>query len=260
MHFSFKTTFLGLSVLVFIAACKGKDEEPLPSCTGITWGYEDTDGPDYWAELCIDYTPCGGQVQSPVNLLGTIYDPTLTDIAQTYNASGTHILNTGHSLQLNYDAGSSVFVDGDTYPLVQFHTHTHSEHALYGREFPMELHFVHKNATTGKIVVIGVFVEEGAENSLLAGFIPYLPATKNGTYDDATATFSALSFMPADKSYFKYAGSLTTPPCSEVVTWVIMEHPITASAAQIASFKMLENVNARPQQALGGRTIQYHKG
>jgi carbonic anhydrase len=123
----------------------------------------------------------------------------------------------------------------------------------------MEMHFVHKNDATGKLAVIGVFVEEGAENSILSHLVDHLPATKDAVYDDATSTFAASDLLPSDKSYFTYSGSLTTPPCSEIVTWIVMEHPVEASTAQIHDFEALEHENARPVQPLESRTIKHHK-
>lgn len=262
------TTFLKNTLLSGLAGCllllntsckDDKKGEELPSCEGVHWEYEGVDGPDHWSELCVDYTPCGGRVQSPVDITGAVDDAALPDIPQTYSASATHIVNNGHTIQFNYDAGSTIVVNGETFTLLQFHTHTHSEHTVGGASYPMEIHFVHKNEATGKLAVLGVFVEEGAENATLAHFIDHLPATHDATYD-AADTYNALDFFPADKSYFTYAGSLTTPPCSEIVTWFVMEHPIEASADQIHDFEALEHENARPVQALEGRTIRHHQG
>lgn len=247
------------TALIFTATACGEDEKSLPSCDGVTYEYSGVDGPDHWAELCVDYTPCGGKVQSPVDITGASDDASLTDIPQTYSNSGTHIVNKGHTIQFNYDAGSSITINGETYDLVQFHTHTLSEHTVNGASAPMEIHFVHKNAATGKLAVIGVFVHEGAENAILKNFVDHLPATKDATYDDTAVNFSALDLMPSDKSYFTYSGSLTTPPCSEIVTWVVMEHHIEASAAQIHDFEALEHENNRPVQPLEGRAIKHHK-
>ena len=250
---------LMISSMLFLTFACGEKETPLPSCTGVQYEYEGADGPDYWSQLCVDYTPCGGRVQSPINITGAVEDASLTNVPQTYNSTATHIVNKGHTIQFNYDAGSSIVLNGETYDLLQFHTHTHSEHEINGKTTPMEMHFVHKNAATGKLAVIGVLVEEGAENVQLSHFIGHLPAIKDAAYD-AADTFNALNFMPSDKSYFTYSGSLTTPPCSEIVTWIVMEHSIEASSAQIHEFESLEHENARPVQAILGRTIKHHKG
>lgn len=255
-----KNTFLPFAagcLLLLNVSCKG-DDKVLPSCDGVEYTYDGIDGPDHWSELCVDYTTCGGKVQSPINITGAVDDATLANIPLTYSTTGTHIVNKGHTIQFNCDAGSKIVVNGETYDLLQFHTHTHSEHTIGGVSAPMEMHFVHKNAATGKLAVIGVLVEEGAENALLKNVVDHLPATKDATYD-AADTFNAKDFMPADASYFTYAGSLTTPPCSEIVTWIVMEHTIEASTAQIHDFEALEHENARPTQALEGRSIKHHK-
>jgi len=243
---------------LLLTAVSCKEDKTLPSCEGVTYEYEGIDGPEHWSELCVDYTDCGGKVQSPVDITGAVDDATLPNIPRTYTASATHIVNKGHTIQFNYDGGSTITVNGETYELLQFHTHTHSEHTVGGVSAPMEIHFVHKNAATGKLAVIGVFVEEGAQNTVLEHFVHHLPATLDAKYE-AAETFSALDLMPSDQSYFTYAGSLTTPPCSEIVTWIVMEHHIEASAAQIHDFEALEHENARPVQALEGRTIKHHK-
>lgn len=247
-----------LAGFLLLSAVSCKDDKELPSCEGVTYEYEGENGPEHWSELCVDYTDCGGKVQSPIDIKGAVDDAALPLIPQSYTSTATHIVNKGHTIQFNFDSGSSIVVNGETYDLLQFHSHTHSEHTVNGVAAPMEIHFVHKNATTGKLAVIGVLIEEGAENAVLKNFVDHLPATKDATYE-AAGTFNALDLMPSDKSYFTYAGSLTTPPCSEIVTWIVMEHPIEASAAQIHDFEALEHENARPVQALEGRAIKHHK-
>lgn len=245
------------SLLVFNTACK--DDKKVPeSCDAVTYEYEGELGPDHWGELCLA-SECNGSEQSPINISGATDDNTLTNIPQTYTSTATHIVNKGHTIQFNFDGGSSIVLDGLVYDLLQFHTHTHSEHTVNGAHAPLEMHFVHKNAASGKLAVIGVLVEEGAENAVLAHFVEHLPESKDATYE-AADTFSALDLMPSDKSYFTYAGSLTTPPCSEIVTWVVMEHSIEASLAQIEHFEHLEHENARPVQPIGGRVVKHHKG
>lgn len=248
--------FIVAAFLVMATSCKN---EVLPSCEGIHWTYEGEEGPDHWGELCVDYTPCGGQVQSPVNIAGAVDDAALMEIAKTYSNTATHILNNGHTIQFTADSGSSIVLNGETYNLLQFHFHTHSEHTVGGTSYPMEAHFVHKNEATGKLVVIGVLFEEGSENGILAPFIDHLPETADATYD-AADTFNPADLLPAEKSYFTYAGSLTTPPCSEIVTWIVMEHPIMASHDQILHIEELEHENNRPIQALEGRVIKHFNG
>ncbi|HMG16956.1 MAG TPA: carbonic anhydrase family protein [Saprospiraceae bacterium] len=235
------------------------DTKSLPSCTGIHWEYDGDHGADHWASLCVDYTACGGRVQSPVNIKGAIESPKLTDISKNYSKSTTHIVNNGHTQQFNYDAGSSIMVNGEKYNLLQFHTHTPSEHTINGKSYPMEIHFVHKNDATGKLAVIGILVSEGAENATLKSMVEHLPAKKDGVYDSRD-TYTASDLMSNGNNYFTYSGSLTTPPCSEIVTWLVMENPIIASKAQIHDFEELEHHNNRPIQAINTRSIQHHTG
>jgi carbonic anhydrase len=252
---------LSIGILFVTISCKKDEEEVLPACTDVHWEYSGLDGPDQWANLCVDYVTCSGTMQSPIDLKGAVTDPTLSDISQSYLPSSTHIINNGHTLQFNYDAGSTITLGGEVYKLLQFHTHTNSEHSVNGAKSPMEIHFVHKNDVTGKLAVIGVLVKVGAENSTLKKIASNkLPTTKNGVYDDAALSFSATDLMPSNKSYFTYGGSLTTPPCSETVTWTVFEQAIEASSDQIKNFEMIEQSNARPIQSLGNRTIRYKKG
>lgn len=251
---------LGISFSFVAASCKN-DEPELPACTDIHWNYDNAteEGPNHWGELCVDYTDCSGTVQSPVNIAGANDDPALASLIEAFGSTGTHIVNNGHTIQFNTDAGTSLTYDGVTYNLLQFHTHTPSEHTINGVSYDMEVHFVHKNETTGKLAVIGVLVNEGAENSFLGHFVEHLPATENAEYNDATLTYNIADFLPASKNYFTYGGSLTTPPCSEIVTWLVLETPVEASHEQIEDFHALEHSNNRPVQELQGRTIKrYH--
>lgn len=243
-----------LSGALFLSSCKKEDKIP-ESCDGIHWEYSGEDGPAHWGELCVGYADCDGSTQSPVDIKGAVADGTLTAIAKAYATSKTNILNNGHTIQFNYDAGSSITVNGLQYDLLQFHFHTHSEHLVNSVSYPMEVHLVHKNAATGNLAVIGVFFEEGAENPLLAHYIDHLPAHHDETFT-SDETYTAADLLPAGTGYYTYGGSLTTPPCSEIVTWIVMKDPITASTAQIHDIETLEHENFRPVQPLEGRTIK----
>lgn len=259
LFFQNKTLIPCLFALALVFnACKddGGNGTVIPTdCTGAHWTYEGAEGPEHWDELCTGYSDCAGPSQSPVDIKNAQADAALADIPESYQTSTAHILNNGHTIQFNYDAGSSIVVNGETYNLAQFHFHTPSEHTINGQSYPMEVHLVHKNADGTKLAVIGVLFEEGAENPILAKYLAHLPASKDQTYDDAASTFTAADFLPADQHYYRYQGSLTTPPCSEIVTWTVMKTPITASHEQIQAIEAIEHENNRPIQALNGRTI-----
>lgn len=245
------------AVVLLPYSCKD-DNKPLPSCDGVEWEYEGPEGPAYWAELCVDFASCGGEQQSPVNIAGSTDDNNLTAITRNYAATQAHIVNNGHTVQFNYDNGSEITLAGEKYQLLQFHFHTHSEHTLNGKVYPMEIHMVHRNEATGKLAVVGILVEEGDENLVLQPFMDKFPGTAGGKYD-GTETFNAADILPDSEAYFTYAGSLTTPPCSEIVTWIVLEQPIQASAGQIHQIELLEHENNRPLQPLYGRTIRHFR-
>lgn len=176
----------------------------------------------------------------------------LAEIRFGYKSSPLKIVNNGHTIQVNIAAGSSATIDGDAYQLLQFHFHTPSEHNARGGSFPMEVHLVHKNAA-GQLAVVGVFMKEGEHNDFIQNIWNSMPAHE-GTVDVDTA-INAETLLPREHEFFRYAGSLTTPPCSEGVKWSVMNHPIEISAAQIAQFRGVFALNARPVQPLNGRPI-----
>ena len=257
--FTFRTTMLGLtlSMVTILSSCK-KDEPELPSCSGIEWEYEGDAGPEHWATLCVDYTTCGGQGQSPIMFSSMSPDASLKPLNRVSANTPTKLLNNGHTIQFITEGGTSVTIDGVQYNLVQFHTHTPAEHVPPTGSYPMEIHFVHQQPNTSNLAVIGVWVKEGASHPFLEQVADKLPATPSGTYESATP-YDPSVLMPANKSYYTYRGSLTTPPCLETVRWVVMSTPIEASAAQVQRFKEREPVNNRPVQSIGKRTIQWYR-
>lgn len=218
------------------------------------WGYSGHEGPESWGELSPDYEICGkGKNQSPINITGTI-EAELPPIAFSYQASVLDVVNNGHTIKAGYDTGSSITVDGQTYNLLQIHWHTPSENNIEGKSFPMEAHFVHGDKD-GNLAVIGVMYSEGSRNEAIAGIWDSMPASPDGTSTDANIAVSAMDMLPASKDYYRFNGSLTTPPCSEGVRWLVMKEPVEASAAQIEKFhstfhgdtnRPLQPVNARP--------------
>lgn len=235
-----------------LSACK---QEISSNCEAVNWEYYGKNGSEHWAELCTDYSPCGGQAQSPIDILNATIDSSLLPLQMNYQNSQTNIYNNGHTLQYNYTVGSFITLDSQVYDLVEFHFHTGSEHSIDGYRYPAELHLVHKNATTGALVEVGVMIKEGDENPLLNQLLEKLPKEK-GLYYRSSETFNVMDLMPDTQSYYTYSGSLSTPPCSEIVTWFVMSKPITASYMQINKMTKLLYNTARPVQPLNGRTIK----
>lgn len=253
-QFPQKQVFLAsLLITTLFLSCEKKETE-LPSCDGVEWSYTGTEGPAEWEFLCTDYTTCGGERQSPVDISDAVPDNSLGSLQYNYQQTTLSLVNNGHTLQFNVAAGSSMEIDGQSYDLLQFHTHTHSEHTLNNQEFPMEFHFVHKNTATGDLAVIGVWVSAGAPNAFIADFVAELPMEEGETLQNGLSFFPNTLF-PENLSYYSYEGSLTTPPCSEIVHWRVLKNSIQLSSDQIAAFMDLEHTNARPVQGLNGRSL-----
>lgn len=250
--------YIVLLILLIALGCI-RDEAVLPSCEGVHWEYEGMDGPEFWAELCSDYTTCGGTVQSPVSLKNYKLDQSLETLNISTVTTKTKVENNGHTLVFSVESGSTFEVNGQTFNLIQFHTHTPSEHSLTGfNNLPMELHFVHQNPINGNLAVVGVLVMYGKSNRLFTEIQNNLPKSKGDSLV-LDYQFDPGSLLPSLNSYFTYNGSLTTPPCSEIVTWFVMESPIEASISQIEKFREIEMENNRPLQNLGKRTVYYFK-
>ena len=218
------------------------------------WTYEGKEGPEFWGSLSQDYALCStGKQQSPVDIpASAVTNP--ADLTFRYQPSKLNILNNGHTIQAAYDAGSSLVVDGVTYNLAQFHFHLPSEHTLTAKPYDMELHLVHQNAQGG-LAVVGIMLKSGAENKALAPVFANAPKQETAVSTIANAMVNAADFLPATRTYWRYNGSLTTPPCSEGVKWHVLTTPVEVSPAQIAAYKSLFTDDHRPVQPLNARSF-----
>src|SRR5215212_7537599 len=242
-----------LVVLMAMSACAPQNT-PAPSASPVHWTYEGEEGPSHWGELDPAYELCGeGKSQSPIDI-SISSEQDLTNISFHYQPSEVNILNNGHTVQVNYDAGSYIELDNTRYDVLQFHYHAPSEHKVGGESFPAELHIVHKNAD-GNLTVIGVLLKEGTENVAYQPFINNLPTTKTDP-KDAGVKINAMDMLPAVQTTFRYSGSLTTPPCTEGVNWLLMTTPVELSAQQLTALDSLfEAGNNRPVQPITDRTL-----
>ncbi|MBN2891362.1 MAG: carbonic anhydrase family protein [Bacteroidales bacterium] len=240
-------------ILSFLASCSIFGEKTPTDCTEVHWTHNgEKDGQEEWVDLCTGYSACGGEVQSPINITGAVLGSNLSAIEFNYTTTETEIENNGHTIEFVCNAGNKINIGGTEYELLQFHYHGLSEHTVNSNHYPLEVHFVHK-ASNGNYAVIGIFFEEGAENTLFAEFLNNFP-TEEGTYADTTE-IHLFELLPENKSYFYYNGSLTTPPCSEIVNWYVLQTPLTASATQISQFSDILDNNYRNVQNLNGRSI-----
>lgn len=220
---------------------------------GSHWTYEGESGPAHWGSLSGDYATCAkGQSQSPIDISGA-QDKDVSDVEFAYEDSAINILNNGHTIQVNYDKGSSITVDGVEYHLLQFHFHTPSEHTVGSKHFDTEMHLVHKN-DAGDLAVVGVLIERGADNPAFEDIIENLPkhaGDKETLSDDVNVD----DLLPEDRSSYRYTGSLTTPPCSENVTWIVLKTPVELSGEQIDALHAILKDNNRPTQPVHTRKI-----
>jgi len=218
------------------------------------WGYSGRTGPAHWGDLSPKFRACSeGRSQSPIDVRPS-GKRTETKIEFHYRPTRIRIINNGHAVQVNYDGGSYMLVDGTRYDLLQFHFHAPSEHTVKGSHYPLEMHLVHKNKKGG-LAVIGVLFREGDTNPALSKVWKYLPE-EEGKEEVVEAKVNVLDILPSDRAFYSYSGSLTTPPCSEGVAWFIMKNPVTVSKEDIEAFrKTLGFENNRPVQPLNGRAI-----
>lgn len=219
----------------------------------IHWGYSGEVGADKWASLSPDNFACTGKNQSPINLSGFI-EADLSPIEFNYVKGGNEILNNGHTVQINYAKGSSIKVDGETFNLLQFHFHAPSENHINGKSYPLEAHFVHAS-DNGDLAVVAVMYEASSENKGLGEAWSKMPAHA-GDKHELVKPVAADDFLPTTRDHYRFNGSLTTPPCSEGVRWLVMKNTITASKEQIEAFSnVLHEPNNRPLQPLNSRTV-----
>lgn len=221
------------------------------------WGYTGKTGPAKWSGIKAEYVTCKvGHQQSPIDIhTNTTIKSALDPIVFEYKPSPLKIIDNGHTVQVNYAAGSGISLGGVRHELLQFHFHTPSEERINGKQYPLGLHLVHKNADN-KLAVVAVLFKLGKENPVLTTIFNKLPKVKEveqvveGTEIDISAV------LPATQGYYNFPGSLTTPPCSEEANWFVLKTPVEMSKAQLAQFHALYKNNARPVQPLFQRVIK----
>lgn len=241
-----KKSFLLMGGLLLLSAST--------ALAGGHWSYSGHSGPEHWAELNQSFSACGNGVnQSPVNLTNMVKSK-LSPISIDFQKTPDKVLNNGHTIKVEYQNGSTLTVDDHTYTLKQFHFHTPSENEINGKSFPLEAHLVHADAH-GNLAVIAVLYKSGAANETIASVWKNMPMTA-GTEKETGETVNAAGLLPANHDYYRFNGSLTTPPCSEGVLWIVMKNHPTVSTAQVAKLnKALGFNNNRPVQPLNARLI-----
>jgi len=221
---------------------------------GTQWEYSGQGGPEYWGNLSPEFDACSsGKNQSPINLAGFI-EADLEPIGIHYQAGGSEIINNGHTIQVNYDPGSTTTIDDHSFELKQIHFHSPSENHINGESYPLEAHLVHADES-GNLAVIAVMFVEGEANEALAQAWEHMP-TEAGDAHSLPSSIAAEGILPSTRDYYRFNGSLTTPPCSEGVRWIVMTETVTASTGQIESFsRVIHHPNNRPLQPANARPV-----
>ena len=239
------------------------------------WGYEGNSGPFHWSKLGPEFSLCEkGMSQSPIDLLHT-HRIKLDDIRFSYKDAPFHVINNGHTLEeleplsekvksrypkhgqtvMHFDKDSTIMFDNDLYLLEQFHFHAPSEHTVDNKHYAMEMHLVHHNERH-EAAVVAVFMQEGEHNPFFETFLDHAPGKVGEVIDDHEHVVNPMDLLPKRRSYYRYFGSYTTPPCHEGVIWAVMHDPIEVSAEQVQRFRsLLGHDNVRPTQPLHKRFV-----
>ncbi|MCD8496611.1 MAG: carbonic anhydrase family protein [Alphaproteobacteria bacterium] len=221
-----------------------------------TWGYSGKKGPAFWGEMDAANNACTqGKAQSPINV-AQFMKGDLPDIAFAYQDIPLKVKNTGHSVEVTVPPGSTATIGEHVYDLKQIHFHTPSEHYMDGAPYPMEAHLYHTDPE-GHTDVIAVMIKVGGENTTIGQIWSRIPAEAGAEeVSEEGVVISAYDLLPASPGYYTYEGSLTTPPCTEGVTWTIMQQPIEITQEQLGAFQSIFAHNARPLQDLNGRVVK----
>ncbi|HAG58484.1 MAG TPA: hypothetical protein DCL83_03790 [Arthrobacter bacterium] len=248
----------GLGLLALVTGCSRSAPgavAPSPSAPGSphAWSYDGAEGPEHWGTLSSDFGSCSsGTAQSPIDVRGgSGLSP--APLALAYSASECEITDNGHTTELSALTAQGITVGGRQYAFKQMHFHAPSEHTVNGVRHEAEFHFVHQ-ADDGGLAVVGILATAGAANAAWTPFTDGVPAAAGGQKVAAgVVDFPAL--FPASLDHVAYDGSLTTPPCSEGVRWLLLETPVELGAGQLATLRAAHPGNSRPVQTLNGRDV-----
>lgn len=252
----FTVVLLCLIVLLFVGACTFNTEFTSLITTHETsphWAYSGEAGPEFWGDLSTTYAACKiGKHQSPIDFTNAATRN--GNIQMNYKPTHLNLVNNGHTIQVNYDPGSYMELEGIRYDLLQFHFHAPSEHTENGAPAAMELHLVHKNTADESFAVVGLMLDIGVDNPVLAQFWDKIPTKPEAI--TLTDTINIADALPVNSPYYSYVGSLTIPPCNEGIKWTVLDDRTQLSQAQVDKFMAIIGYTARPVQPLNDRVLQ----
>lgn len=236
-----------LFTVIAVSGCSGEHH--------AHWSYEGKTGPSHWGKLDEEYTMCAlGRNQSPINILDTT-EAALQPLNIHYQPGSTAILNNGHTIQIDYKKGSVLKMDGHEFVLKQFHFHSPSENQIKGVSYPLEAHLVHADSK-GNLAVVAIMFETGRKNDVIEALWKKMPKHEDDRNSLAKTSINVGDLLPPSLDYYRYNGSLTTPPCSEGVRWFVLKSPVSVSEDQIKAFEqVMHHENNRPTQPLYARRV-----
>ncbi|RMH17222.1 MAG: carbonic anhydrase family protein [Gammaproteobacteria bacterium] len=246
-------TCLVATVSAFLIAAMG-----VSGCSGehhAHWSYEGKTGPAHWGKLDEAYAMCKhGMNQSPINILDAI-KAELPPLNIHYQPGSTAILNNGHTIQVDYKKGNVLKMDGHEFVLKQFHFHSPSENQIKGVSYPLEAHLVHADAK-GNLAVVAIMFETGKKNDVIEALWKKMPKHEDDRHSLERSKIHVGDLLPPNLDYYRYNGSLTTPPCSEGVRWFVLKTPVPVSEEQVKTFEqVMHHHNNRPTQPLNARKV-----
>ncbi len=247
-----KTALFGFGMAcVWMTGAAGADDKTGPA----SWSYDGKTAPAHWAELDRANRACAGKEQSPINIEESVAGKAaLAALDFQYEAGDADMHNNGYTVQVAIARGSELKVGAEHAELVEFHFHTPAEETINGVAYPLVAHLMHKHAD-GKLYGVAVLYKQGLPNLALAPLFTSLPETGKRVLPG----FNPAALLPDNHAYFKYTGSISTPPCTDGVRWHVLKQPVEISKNQIAAFHRLYKMNARPTQALNGRVVESSK-
>ncbi|MEY4084020.1 MAG: hypothetical protein RL483_1389 [Pseudomonadota bacterium] len=240
-----------------VAPASQTKKRAAPKKHTVHWSYEGEGGPHNWGKISKQYLACAnGKNQSPIAVESeSLLNLDLPAIDFDYRDSRFSIVDNGHTVEVKYLEGGAMTILGQRYELVQFHFHRPAEEVVNGKRYDMVAHLVHKNSK-GQLAVVAVLLTLGEENRFIQTLWNHMPIEKKKPIEPPTAKVDLAKFLPANKAYFHYMGSLTTPPCTEGVAWYILQSPVEVSAGQVEVFSKMYANNARPTQRMNGRLVK----
>ena len=231
----------------------GREQNPAHQ-ENVSWGYWGSGAPNNWGSLSPDFSECAeGQAQSPINITGYTEGRDAPQLSFAYGGNARSVSHNGQIAHVEYDAGSAIAIGDRAYGLVAMHIHVHAEHQVDAQLFPAEIHLVHRSES-GCYAVVGQLFRFGEPDQVVQSLIDAYPLP--GQRRESGFTLNAADYVPADLGYYRYSGSLTTPPCTQGVEWIVLREIRTVSQEQVNRLAALHNgFNFRPIQPGNGRPI-----